>query len=119
MYGSPSSQSGGVAAMSMGESCEDVDALERLGDMCRGVCVERMERMECSEDVGEPEFHIRACCCASTGEDAYPMSVAHPYWGVGSVTGEKVALYDAEMEMGMSCGFISSDSMMWSGCDSA
>ena len=50
MYGSPSSHSGGVDdAMSIGESCDDtdaVDALERLGErwigvwpVCECVCV--------------------------------------------------------------------------------
>lgn len=56
LYGSPSSQSGGVAAMSIGDSCDDVvDALERLGDMW----TDRVECMERSDDAGECEFASR------------------------------------------------------------
>lgn len=73
MYGSPSSQSGGVEVMSIGDSCEDVDALDRLGDMWRGVWAERRERTENSEDVGD-EFVIRVCWCASATEESYPKS---------------------------------------------
>lgn len=62
LYGSPSSQSGGVDAMSIGESCDDtdaVDALERLGERCRGVWP--VCECECEPEC-EPEFECEPEC---------------------------------------------------------
>ena len=82
LYGSPLSQSGGVVVINMGDSCDDVDALDRLGDMWRGVCTDRAERTERSEEAGEFEFAARVC------KTAEPVgSCPHPHCGDGCKTG--------------------------------
>ena len=73
LYGSPSSQSGGVAAIIMGESCDDV--LEAPGDMWCGACVDPKECVDRSDDAGECEWDIRLCWF--TREDAPAPSAVH------------------------------------------
>ena len=53
LYGSPSSQSGGVAAIIIGESCDEV--LDAPGDMWCGACVDPKECVDRSDDAGECE----------------------------------------------------------------
>ena len=74
------SQSGGVDVSSIGDSCDDVDALDRLGDMWSGVWTDRVERTERSDDAGEYEFVARVC------EEAVASESPQPYCGVGWVT---------------------------------
>ena len=59
LYGSPLSHNGGVAAASMGDSCDEVEALDNAGDMCMGDGAERDE--ERSEKLGEFECDKRRC----------------------------------------------------------